>query len=193
MGRLCFAVRGDLPVSRSFGTLRVPFLGLDTTSSSPTPRRNTFAFWRVSPFSDRQRLYAALVVELFAAGFSFTRHRALSSARPRLSPDEGSRRRTALAEPDEDLRPRIAQHGLWPDSRVGISRKRGNHPFKYRGSCEEDSRESFSVVPHRRETPWDRTSGLLPSRGIAPKSLPRTGQATLVASGSTGRAQNHGG
>lgn len=129
------------------------------------------------------------MVELFAAGLLSPRLRALSSARFSSSPKRSSPRRQPLNELLRVFHP-SCPIGLESEPRWRISRKTAASPLRP-SRLETRSLRASQVFPGRPlsargHSSWDRTAGLLRTIGIALQSLPRTGQATLMASGSTG-------
>lgn len=143
-------------------------------------------FGTVSGSTYRQAVYPPFMVELFVLeGFAFDA-RTLSSIRFHASPHENSPRRPTLNEAFENCT-RFAFSSFAPNPVEGFGHA-WPHPFQLLRPLAFRRR----VCPGRpasragRSESWDRTMGLLRTIGITPQSLPRTGQATLVASGSTG-------
>ena len=87
-----------------------------TRQAPPYPSTKTCSlFGSVSSSSYRQALDAPFVVKLFTADLLSIRPRVLSSTRSSLSPKKSSRRRRALAEPDEDvIDPELPTVGFGP-------------------------------------------------------------------------------
>ena len=112
------------------------------------------------------------------------RRRAKSLARFQVSPPENSRRWHTLNEPYGTCT-RIAPKSFGPDPAEGFA------PLSIHAASTWGKR-TVEVCPGRPSSErgarplWDRTAGLL-RNGITLLSLPRTGRATLAASGSTGR------
>lgn len=74
-------------------------------------------------------------------------------------------------------------------SNFEVTRFETKQPAQPKDAGPLDARVCLSRPISDPRATWDRTSGLFPSKGVAPKSLPRAGRATLMASGATGSRQ----
>lgn len=138
-------------------------------------------FGTASTCIHRQGLYAPFMVELFTAGFFGPSPErvtvpVLCVTAQKLPTSANVERGLRVFHPN-------CSEELCPGPRGGICPLcSGRTRFDCSGST---CVECVPVAPLRHGDAWDRTRGLL-QEGITLWSLPRTGRATLVASGSTG-------